>query len=62
MPDLKSVEIELHNARQARIDAELACCDVEELAAAIRQSHILWMAQVAARRSDPARPDPRRLH
>jgi hypothetical protein len=57
MLDLKSVELELHNARQARIDAELACCDVEELAAAIRQSHILWVAQEAARRSDG-----RRLH
>ena len=55
--DLKTVEFELHNARQARIAAELACCDVEELAAAIRQSHILWMQQEAARRSDP-----RRLH
>jgi hypothetical protein len=41
MYDLKSVELELHNARQARIAAELACCDVEELAAAIRQSHSL---------------------
>jgi hypothetical protein len=57
MLDLKSVELELHNARQARIDAELACCDIEELAAAIRQSHILWVAQEAARRSDG-----RRLH
>jgi hypothetical protein len=57
MFDLKSVELELHNARQARIAAELACCDVEELTAAIRQSHILWMAQEAARRSDG-----RRLH
>jgi hypothetical protein len=52
MFDLRSVELELHNARQARIAAELACCDVEELAEAIRQSHILWMAQEAARRSD----------
>jgi hypothetical protein len=52
MFDLKAVELELHNARQARIAAELACCDVEELAATIRQSHILWMAQEAARRSD----------
>jgi hypothetical protein len=52
MFDLKDAELELHNARQARIAAELACCDVEELAAAIRQSHILWMAQEAARRSD----------
>jgi hypothetical protein len=57
MFDLKAVELELHNARQARIAAELACCDVEELAAAIRQSHILWMEQVAARRFDG-----RRLH
>jgi len=36
---------------QARIAAELACCDVEELAAAIRQSHVVWMQQEAARRS-----------
>jgi hypothetical protein len=57
MLDLKAVELELHNARQARIAAELACSDVEELTAAIRQSHILWMAQEAARRSDG-----RRLH
>jgi hypothetical protein len=57
MLDLKSVQLELHNARQARIDAELACCDIEELAAAIRQSHILWVAQEAARRSEG-----RRLH
>jgi hypothetical protein len=55
--DLKTVELELRNAREARIAAELACCDVEEFAAAIRQSHIVWMAQEAARRSDG-----RRLH
>jgi hypothetical protein len=52
MFDLKAVELKLHNARQARIAAELACCDVEELAAEIRESHILWMQQEAARRSD----------
>jgi hypothetical protein len=57
MIDFKAVELELHNARQARIAAELACCEVEEFAAAIRQSHIVWTAQVMARR-----PDPRRLH
>jgi hypothetical protein len=57
MYDLKAVELELHNARQARIAAELACCDVEALAAAIRQSHIVWMQQEAARRFDG-----RRLH
>ena len=39
MIDLKAVEVELHNARQARINAELACCDVEELTEEIRQSH-----------------------
>jgi hypothetical protein len=55
MLDLKAVELELHNARRARIAAELACCDIEELASAIRQSHILWMAQEAARRCDPRR-------
>jgi hypothetical protein len=57
MFDPKSVERELHNARQARVDAELACCDIEELAATIRQSHILWVQREAARRSDG-----RRLH
>jgi hypothetical protein len=57
MFDFEAVELELHNARRARIAAELACCDVEELAAAIRQSHIVWMQQEAARRSDG-----RRLH
>jgi hypothetical protein len=49
----------LHNARQARIAAELACCEVEEFAAAIRQSRIIWMQQVTARRPGD---DPRRLH
>jgi hypothetical protein len=53
--DLEAVELELHNARQARIAAELACCEVEEFAAAIRQSHIVWMQQVTG-------DDPRRLH
>jgi hypothetical protein len=55
MFDLKDVELELHNARQARIAAELACCDVEELAAEIRQSHVQWAAQEAARRSNGCR-------
>ena len=53
--DLKAVELELHNARQARIAAELACCEVEEFAAAIRQSHIVWMQQVTARAGDDPR-------
>jgi hypothetical protein len=50
MIDLKAVELELHNARRARIAAELACCDIEEFAEAIRQSHIVWVQQVTARR------------
>jgi hypothetical protein len=57
MFNFKTVQLELYNARQARIAAELACCDVEELAAAIRQSHVVWMQQEAARRSEG-----RRLH
>ncbi len=59
MIDFKTVELELHNARQARIAAEVACCEVEELAQAIRQSRIIWMQQVTARRPGD---DPRRLH
>jgi hypothetical protein len=59
MIDFKAVELELHNARQARIAAEMACCEVEELAQAIRQSRIIWMQQVTARRPGD---DPRRLH
>ncbi len=51
MIDLKAVALELNNARQARIAAQVACCEVEEFAAAIRQSHPLQ--QVVARRLDP---------
>jgi hypothetical protein len=47
MVDLKMVEIELHNARQARINAELACCDIEELAEEIRQSREAFMLLIA---------------
>jgi hypothetical protein len=54
MIDFKAVEMELHNARRARIAAELACSDVEEFAETIRQSHVLWMRQLSARRSDEA--------
>ena len=50
MVDLKAVEIELHNARQARINAELACCDIEELAAEIRQSHLAFRQLIAEQR------------
>jgi hypothetical protein len=51
MVDLQTVEIELQNARQARINAELACCDVEELAEEIRQSHHAFMRLIAERRN-----------
>ena len=50
MVDLRTVEIELHNARQARINAELACCDIEELAEEIRQSHHAFMRLMAEQR------------
>jgi len=50
MVDLQTVEIELLNARQARINAELACCDVEELAEEIRQSHHAFMRLISERR------------
>jgi hypothetical protein len=50
MVDLQAVEIELHKARQARINAELACCDIEELTEEIRQSHNAFMRQMSERR------------
>ena len=50
MVDFQTVEIELKNARQARINAELACCDVEELAEEIRQSHHAFMRLISERR------------
>jgi hypothetical protein len=51
MVDLQTVEIELQNARQARIGAELACCDIEELTEEIRQSHHAFMRLLSERRS-----------
>jgi len=50
MVDLQAVEIELNNARKARINAELACCDIEELTEAIRQSHHAFMQLISERR------------
>ena len=50
MVDLQTVEIELQNARQARINAELACCDIEELAEEIRQTHHAFMRLLSERR------------
>ena len=51
MIDFQTVETELQNARQARINAELACCDIEELAEEIRQSHRAFMRLISERRS-----------
>jgi hypothetical protein len=50
MIDFATVELELHNARQARINAELACCEVEELAEEIRRSHDAFMQLMMAKR------------
>ncbi len=50
MVDLQTIETELQNAREARINAELACCDIEELAEEIRQSHHAFMRLIAERR------------
>jgi hypothetical protein len=50
MVDLRAVEIELQNARRARINAQLACCDIEELTEEIRRSHRAFMRQVSVRR------------
>jgi hypothetical protein len=51
MVDLQAVETELQNARQARINAELACRDIEGLAEEIRQSHHAFMRLIAERRN-----------
>jgi len=50
MVDFQTVETELKNARQARINAELACSDIEELAEEIRQSHHAFMQLLSERR------------
>jgi hypothetical protein len=50
MVDLHAVEIELQNARRARINAQLACCDIEELTEQIRRSRHAFMRQTSVRR------------
>lgn len=50
MIDLKAVEHELAQARQARIEAQLAGCELEELADNLRQTHAAWLAPQPARR------------
>ena len=51
MIDLKAVTLELHNARQARIDAEQACFEIEELADEIREANLAFMRLMTARRA-----------
>jgi hypothetical protein len=36
-------DIELKNARVARLNAELACCEIEELAEAVRRDHLAFV-------------------
>lgn len=50
MIDLKEIQRELARAREARIAAQLAGCEVEELADTLRQSHSGWAGLRPARR------------
>jgi hypothetical protein len=49
MIDIASVVDDLNRARRARIDAELACSDIEELAETIRCSHLAFRRLIAER-------------
>ena len=55
MIDLKAVQLELAQARQARIEAQLAGCELEELADNLRQSRAAWLQPEPARRGLPHR-------
>lgn len=48
MIDLKAVQLELAQARQARIAAQLAGCELEELADSLRQTSAAWRRPPAA--------------
>jgi hypothetical protein len=50
MVDLHAVEIELQNARRARINAQLACCDIEQLTDEIRRSRHAFVRRVSVQR------------
>jgi hypothetical protein len=47
MVDLQALQIELHNARRARINAELACCDIEDLTDEIQRARHAFMLRRA---------------
>jgi hypothetical protein len=50
MVDLQAAQIELQNARRARINAQLACCDIEELTEEIRRARHAFMRRTSGRR------------
>jgi hypothetical protein len=50
MIDLEAVTVELHNARQARISAEQACFEIEELTEEIREANLAFTRRTMARR------------
>jgi hypothetical protein len=50
MVDLQAAQIELQNARRARINAQLACCDIEELTDEIRRAHHAFVLRASVRR------------
>ncbi len=50
MVDLQAAQIELQNARRARINAQLACCDVEDFADEIRRARYVFMRRTSVRR------------
>ncbi len=50
MVDLHAAQIELQNARRARINAQLACCDVEELTDEIRRARYAFLRRTTVRR------------
>jgi hypothetical protein len=43
MIDIANVALELRNARAARINAELACCEMEELVETVRRAHLAFV-------------------
>jgi hypothetical protein len=51
MINLETVELELAQARAARIETQLIGCEIEELADNLRQTNAAWpLTQQAARR------------
>jgi hypothetical protein len=51
MIDLETVTVELRNARQARIGAERACFEIEELAEEIREANLAFTRRTMAPRA-----------